>query len=221
MSIGLILLIVSALLVLFGVAQRVLDRLRLTDRQALLFVGLLFVGGLLPDIPVTPLLSINLGGALIPLGLCAYLLIRAGSGREALRALLASLITGVVIHLLGEWLPSEPERLIIDPTLLFGLAGGVAACLFGRSRRGAFVAGVLGSMLANFWDALVVWKQGVAQPLSLGGAGLLDTIVLSGLIAVLLCELVGELLERIARGARRDESRTFEEGDLVKRGEPK
>lgn len=221
MSIGLILLIVSALLILFGAAQRVLDRLRLTDRQALLFVGLLFVGGLLPDIPITPLFSVNLGGALIPLGLCAYLLIRAGSGREVLRALLASLITGVVIHLLGEWLPSEPERLTIDPTLLFGLVGGAVACLFGRSRRGAFVAGVLGSMLANFWDALVVWKQGVAQPLSLGGAGLLDTIVLSGLIAVLLCELVGELLERIARGTRRDEARAFEQGDLVKRGEPK
>lgn len=219
MSIGLILLIVAALLVLFGVAQRVLDRLRLTDRQALLFVGLLFVGGLLPDIPITPLFSVNLGGALIPLGLCVYLLAKAGSGWEVARALLASLITGVVIHLLGEWLPSEPESLPLDPTLLFGLAGGVTAFLFGRSRRGAFVAGVLGSMIAGFWDALIVWRQGVSQPLSLGGAGLLDAIVLSGLIAVLLCELLGELVERIVRGTQRDESRAFEEGDLVKRGE--
>ena len=53
MSIGLILLIIVGLLVAFGVAQRVLDRLRLTDRQALLFVGLLFVGGLIPDIPIS------------------------------------------------------------------------------------------------------------------------------------------------------------------------
>ncbi len=221
MSIGLILLIIVGLLVAFGVAQRVLDRLRLTDRQALLFVGLLFVGGLIPDIPITPLLSVNIGGALVPLGLCVYLLVKAGSAKEVVRALLASVITGVAIHLVGEWMPSEPEQIVIDPNYLFGLIGGAVAYLFGRSRRGAFVAGVLGSMIAAFWDAIEVWNQGVRQALSLGGAGLLDTIVISGLVAVLLAELVGELVERMSRGARRDEERVFEEGDFVKRGERK
>ena len=231
MSIGLILLIIVGLLVAFGVAQRVLDRLRLTDRQALLFVGLLFVGGLIPDIPITPLLSVNIGGALVPLGLCVYLLVKAGSAKEVVRALLASVITGVAIHLVGEWMPSEPEQIVIDPNYLFGLIGGAVAYLFGRSRRGhraicghpgtSFVAGVLGSMIAAFWDAIEVWNQGVRQALSLGGAGLLDTIVISGLVAVLLAELVGELVERMSRGARRDEERVFEEGDFVKRGERK
>lgn len=221
MSIGLILLIIVGLLVAFGVAQRVLDRLRLTDRQALLFVGLLFVGGLIPDIPITPLLSVNIGGALVPLGLCVYLLVKAGSAKEVVRALLASVITGVAIHLVGEWMPSEPEQIVIDPNYLFGLIGGAVAYLFGRSRRGAFVAGVLGSLIAAFWDAVEVWNQGVQQTLSLGGAGSLDTIVISGLVAVLLAELVGEIIERMARGTYRDEERVFEDGDFVKRGERK
>ena len=221
MSIGLILLIIVGLLVAFGVAQRVLDRLRLTDRQALLFVGLLFVGGLIPDIPITPLLSVNIGGALVPLGLCVYLLVKAGSAKEVVRALLASVITGVAIHLVGEWMPSEPEQIVIDPNYLFGLIGGAVAYLFGRSRRCAFVAGVLGSLIAAFWDAVEVWNQGVRQALSLGGAGLLDTIVISGLVAVLLAELVGEIIERMARGTHRDEERVFEDGDFVKRGERK
>ena len=221
MSIGLILLIIVGLLVAFGVAQRVLDRLRLTDRQALLFVGLLFVGGLIPDIPITPLLSVNIGGALVPLGLCVYLLVKAGSAKEVVRALLASVITGVAIHLVGEWMPSEPEQIVIDPNYLFGLIGGAVAYLFGRSRRGAFVAGVLGSLIAAFWDAVEVWNQGVQQTLSLGGAGSLDTIVISGLVAVLLAELVGEIIERMARGTHRDEERVFEDGDFVKRGERK
>ena len=39
MSVGLILLAVVGILILFGVAQRVLDRLRLTDRQALVFTA--------------------------------------------------------------------------------------------------------------------------------------------------------------------------------------
>ena len=104
-------------------------------------------------------------------------------------------------------MPSEPEQIVIDPNYLFGLIGGAVAYLFGRSRRGAFVAGVLGSLIAAFWDAVEVWNQGVQQTLSLGGAGLLDTIVISGLVAVLLAELVGEAAERIARGRRKEGAR--------------
>lgn len=36
--------------------------------------------------------------------------------------------------------------------------------------------------------------------LYLGGAGALDAVVLSGVTAVMLCELAGEIAERIARG---------------------
>ena len=53
MTIGLILLTVTGLLILFGALQRVLDRLRLTDTQAIVFVVLIIAGGFVPDIPVT------------------------------------------------------------------------------------------------------------------------------------------------------------------------
>ena len=46
MSTGMLVLTVVAVLVFFGVAQRVLDRMRLTDRQALLLVAAMFVGTL-------------------------------------------------------------------------------------------------------------------------------------------------------------------------------
>lgn len=70
MSLGMILLVVLALLILFGVLQRVLDRMALTDRQALLLVALIFVGGWLPDIRLG-MVSINIGGALVPLGVAS------------------------------------------------------------------------------------------------------------------------------------------------------
>ena len=142
MSIGFILLIVASILVLFGVAQRVLDRLRLTDRQALFFAALIFIGGLLPDIPITPVLSVNIGGSLVPLGLCVYLLVKAGTGKEVGRALAASALTAIAIYFMGRLLPDEPEQAFMDYNYLYGLAGGVAAYLFGRSRRGAFIAGI-------------------------------------------------------------------------------
>lgn len=221
MSVGLILLAVVGILILFGVAQRVLDRLRLTDRQALAFTAALFIGGLIPDIRVTQAFSFNIGGALIPLILCVYLLVRAGSGKEVARTLIAAALTGVAIYYMGRLLPNEPEEMPFDFNYLYGLAGGALAYLFGRSRRGAFVAGVLGAMIADVWSAIDVWASGVNQPLVLGGAGAADVIVISGLTAVLLAELVGEIIERMARGRQRDEKRVFDGGDFRERGRSK
>lgn len=217
MSSGLILLVVTGILIGFGVAQRVLDRLRLTDRQALLFVLLLFVGGLLPDIPLGQALSVNIGGALIPVGLCVYLLVRSGDTKEVVRSLIASAATGVAVYWLGHLLPDEPEAAFMDYNYLYGLTAGAVACLLGRSRRGAFIAGVLGSIVADVWSAVSVWRMGVQQTLRLGGAGALDVIVISGLTAVLLTELVGELAERLSRGAQPDEDREFVDGRFVER----
>ena len=221
MSIGLILLVVTSLLILFGVAQRVLDRLRLTDRAALLFAALIFIGGLLPDIPLSPRLSLNVGGALIPLGLCAYLMVKAGSGKERARALAASLLTGGAIYALGRLLPEEPEQALMNYNVLYGLAGGVIACILGRSRRSAFIAGILGSVLVDAASAATVWRAGIDQPLSLGGAGALDATVIAGLSAVLLAEFVGEAIERARRGRRRDGRRVFEGGEFRERSKSK
>lgn len=73
MSLGMILLVVLTLLILFGVLQRVLDRMALTDRQALFLVALIFVGGWLPDLRLG-MVSLNIGGALVPFGVCVYLI---------------------------------------------------------------------------------------------------------------------------------------------------
>ena len=71
------------------------------------------------------------------------------------------------------------------------------------------------------WSAVEVWRSGVNQPLSLGGAGALDVVMTSALTAVLLAELVGELLARASRGRRRDEDRVFENGEFRERGKAK
>ena len=216
MTIGIILLIVTGLLVLFGVGQRVLDRLRLTDRQALLFIALIIAGGFVPDIPVTDRFSFNLGGALIPLALCAYLWFRAGSAVERARCLVASTITGIAVYLMGRYMPAEPENLVMEPGYAYGIAAGLIAWILGRSRRGAFIAGTLGVMLADVGGWLEVRAMGADQHLALGGAGGFDVIVIAGLLAVLVSELVGEVVERLRRGRRRP-SREFVNGDFVRR----
>ena len=174
MSLGMILLVVLALLILFGVLQRVLDRMALTDKQALLCVVAIFIGGWLPDLNLGAV-TLNWGGAVIPLAVCIYLFFHAGTGMERGRCLLASVLTAAAVYAIGVFFPANPVTMPFDPMILYGLCGGIIAWLLGRSRRSAFVA---------------------------GSAGALDAVVLSGITAVLLCELVGEVMERIARGRR-------------------
>ena len=68
-SVSLILLAAVSALVLFGVAQRVLDRMQLSDRAALLVAAAIFFGGLIPDIRFGAV-SFNIGGFAVPLGVC-------------------------------------------------------------------------------------------------------------------------------------------------------
>ena len=203
MSIGMVLLTVLALLILFGVGQRVLDRMYLTDRQALLMVAAIFVGGWLPDLQFGRV-TLNIGGALIPLGICIYLLVRAGTNKERIRALVAAVLTGAAVYLLGRIMPADPIQTYIDPNYVYGLAAGVVAYLHGRSRRAAFFAGVVGVLLADIAVGAVNWANGIDQTLHLGSAGALDAVVISGLLAVLLAEFVGEALERLTSGAAKE-----------------
>lgn len=203
MTIGTILLLITGILILFGVGQRALDRLRLTDREAILFIALIIAGGFLPDIAVSDVFAFNIGGALIPLLLCVWLFAKADTGAERARAVIAPIVTAVAVYALGRALPAEPEAMVIDPNYIYGIAAGFIAYLFGRSRRCAFIAGVVGVMLAQTASWYTVLRTGVSQRLVLGGAGGYDVIVISGLIAVLLAELLGEILERLSRGRGR------------------
>ena len=194
---GTMLLMAAAILVYSGLLQRVLDRMRLKDRTALMLIGAMFIGTFLPNLPLGRV-AVNIGGAVIPLGVCGYLLYHA-EGYERWRTLLGSILTAATVYGLTLLLPSEPEQLFMDPTLLCSLAGGVIAWALGRSRRGAFICGVFGVLLADTATAVVNWSRGIEQQLVLGGGGMADAAVLSGMLSVLLCETIGEAVERIVR----------------------
>lgn len=203
---GIIVLIIVSVLVYFGLAQRLLDRMRISDKTALGILIAMIVGSFI-NIPI-PIgrvsTSINVGGGLIPIGLSVYLLTRAGTTKEWLRAIIATVITGGVIYYIGTYLmtghPGGGPFDFIDPLWLYPIVGGLVAYIAGRSRRSAFVAASLGVMLLDVFNWIYLVRTGTPGRVNIGGAGAFDSIILAGLVAVLLAEIIGETRERLQGG---------------------
>ena len=199
MPTGIILLLIIAALIYFGFLQRVLDRMHMSDTMAFIFIGAMILGSFLPNIPLGFGLSINLGGGAIPIIIAVYLIITSDSTTEKVRSILASLVTGVVIYTAGRLLPAEPDSMFIDPMIAFALLAGIVAYLFGRSRRGAFIAGIFGVIISDIIYALGVTTRPVGT--TIGGAGVFDGAIIAGVIAVGLCEIIGETREKLQGGS--------------------
>ncbi len=201
MTIGMIVLVASAILIYLGIAQRVLDKLQLTDRAALVFVGALVIGGFLPDVPITQNVSINIGGGIVPVVLAGYLIIRAGTVKEKVRAVAAAFLTALVVYGTMKVMPLEPTyNYFLDPMYIFAIIAGVAGYLAGRSRRSAFIAGSMGLLLTDIFSRIEIAFRGGTSRMAIGGAGVFDSIVIGGILALMLAELIGESRERIQGG---------------------
>jgi uncharacterized membrane protein len=202
MPIGMIILLVVGVLVYFGVAHRILDRMRLTDKQALLFIAAMVVGSFI-DIPImrAPVeVSMNVGGALLPILLSIWLIFKADETAERVRAILAAILVAAVVSLGSRYLPYEPENMFLDPKIIYGISAGLIAYLAGRSRRSAFVGGVLGIVLSDIVHMVTIIGLGIPGTTDIGGAGAFDVVMIAGIIAVMVAELVGETREKIQGG---------------------
>ncbi len=207
--IGLILITLVAAVIFLGVGQRVLDRMRLTDVQALAILAVMFVGAFLPDVRLGPGFSVNLGGALVPLGIAVYLIVRAGTPMEKWRAVAATLVTAAAIYATDRLIPPDPGRvrfpIPLDATLVPGILGGLVAYLFGRSRRSAFIAGTMGVIVADFIIVIENAVKGVPGAFNaIGGGGAFDASVVAGFLAVALAEVIGETREALQGGPSGD-----------------
>lgn len=214
---GLTALGIVAALVYFGAAQRVLDRLRLTDTQALLFIALMILGSFItvPVLRGRVEVTVNAGGFLVPLALVVYLFLQAGSVQERVRAGIAALGTGLAVWLLTSFTDFGPHggrTPMIDPLWLFALIGGAIAYALGRSRRAAFIAGVLGIILADLAGIVSAARAGMMASYPLGGAGVFDAVVLGGVVAVSLAEVFGEVREGLQGGPSSDRPVELREG---------
>lgn len=188
------LLTILAVIIYLGLLQRTLDRMRLSDRAALVIIALLALGTWLPELPLGRV-RINLGSTLVPLGLGVYLIGTADTFKEQARGAAAIAATAITVLILDWVLPQEPGAMFIEPLYAYGIAAGIIGYAAGRSRRAAFVGGMLGVLVA---DVLVLIQQiPLTHTYQLGG-GILDSSLLAGVIAVGCAEIFGEARELVA-----------------------
>ncbi len=211
------LIVISILIIalICGAGQKILDKMRMSDRWALILLLAIAIGILLPPIRIGALFTFSIGGFLIPLGICVYMLIKTGWSMDLLRATIGSIATAGFILLIQYLLPSDtPEDVVIDNTWLYGIIAGLVSYILGRSRRNAFVCSVLGIFLASTITFVINLANGVPSTLKLGLGGAFDTIVLSILISVGLCEAIGTTAEMVV-GKSMKKAFDFESGEFV------
>lgn len=213
MSLSVFIITALIILIMFGAGQRILDRMRLSDRWALIILAAIIIGIILPPIKITENFSFSIGGFLIPVGVCVYLMIKAGWSKDLLRAIIGTNLTAVLIILLQILMPATtPQDIVVDNTYLYGIIAGIVAYVLGRSRRNAFICSVLGLTLAGVGVFVYNLIMGAQTGLHLGVGGAFDSIVISTLIAVGLAELIGKTAELVV--GKEDKVYNFEAGEF-------
>lgn len=213
MSLSVFVITALIILIMFGAGQRLLDKMRMTDRWALVVLAAIIIGIIIPPISIGSNFSFSIGGFLIPIGICVYLMVKAGWSKDLLRAIVGTILTSILIVLVQILMPSAtPQDIVVDNTYIYGVIAGLVAYLLGRSRRNAFICSVLGLTLASVGVFVYNLVMGVVTPLNLGVGGAFDSIIIATLIAVGLAELVGESVEMIAK--KENKMYSFEAGEF-------
>lgn len=196
MSLSLGILTALIILLMFGAGQKILDQMRLNDKQAILVLVAIIVGILIPPVYIGKYFCFSIGGFLIPFIICLYMLFSAGWSRDLVRAIIGTVLVAGIIYGLEWIMPAEtPEDVVIDPMYIYGVVAGIIAYVLGRSRRNAFVVSVFGISLAMLVQFIINMSIGKPTVLGLGVGGAFGTIIISTIISVGLCEFLGRCFE--------------------------
>jgi uncharacterized membrane protein len=192
----------AALLLLFGsligsyfnIPIAVLPEAHVRSNEVVDFFGMRYVVPLVAQWPGT-VLAVNIGGAVIPTLMSAYLVIRY---QLWLRAALAVIAIAIVIHSMATPVPGLG---IAVPVFAPVVTTAILAFILSREYAPplAYIGGSMGTLIGA--DLLNLDKiNGLGAPVaSIGGAGTFDGIFLTGILAVLLAGIASPSRMRPAR----------------------
>lgn len=158
---------------------------RVVSRAVIEIFGVPFLAPVTVDWPGT-ILAINVGGAVIPIMLSFYLILRHSLWMPGA---IGVAVVAFVVHRLATPVPGVG---ISVPAVLPPLLAALVALILSRRFASplAYISGSLGVLVgADLLNLGVLRKLG-APVASIGGAGTFDGVFLTGVIAVLLASLV-------------------------------
>ena len=174
-----IVLVAVAVAVYLGVAQRVLDRLRLSDGAALFFVGAMVVGGFLPDVPLSDNVAKYWWRHYSYCSGCVRC--QAGTtGRKSRSA--CGTITTVVYAAMK--VPVEPTYNYLLDRCIFSIMLRLLA-IFPAVAPFIAIAGSMGLLLTDIYSRVEIAVRGGSGSMVIRGAGF-DAVVVGGVLALLL-----------------------------------
>jgi uncharacterized membrane protein len=186
MSSGAALLLLFASLVgsYFNIPVAQLPGQRVLSGEVVDYFGMRYVVPVVEDWPGT-LVAVNVGGAVIPVLVSLYLLIRHDLW---FRGAVATAVAALVIH----WFANPVRGVgIAVPVFLPALITAVLAIVLARERAAplAYVAGSLGTLIGADLTNLDKVSDLGAPVASIGGAGTFDGIFVTAILAVLLASI--------------------------------
>jgi uncharacterized membrane protein len=158
---------------------------RVVARGVVEFMGVPFLAPVAVDWPGT-VLAINVGGAIIPILLSFYLLVRYELW------VLGVIAVGIVAFFVHQMATPLPGVGISVPTFAPPLLAAFAALVLSRRYAGplAYIGGSIGVLVGADLLNLGLLRSLGAPVASIGGAGTFDGVFLTGVIAVVLASLV-------------------------------
>jgi uncharacterized membrane protein len=189
---ALFLLIGSLIGSYFNIPIAELPEQQMVAPQDVYYFGMHYAVPVVTEWPGT-VIAVNVGGAVIPVLMSLYLLIR---NELWLRGLIATACVATVCHLLAHPIAGLG---IAEPVFVPALTSAIVALLLSRPYAAplAYIGGSLGTLIGA--DLLNLDKvQGLGAPVaSIGGAGTFDGIFLIGILAVLIASLTGGFVDPV------------------------
>ena len=158
---------------------------RIVSREVVEIMGVPFLAPVAVDWPGT-ILAINVGGAVIPIMLSVYLLVRY---QLFWPALFAVAVVAFFVHQMATPIPGVG---IAVPTVAPPLLAAFAALILSRRFAAplAYIGGSIGVLIGADLMNLGSLRTLGAPVASIGGAGTFDGVFLTGVIALFLASLV-------------------------------
>lgn len=208
MIIGLVLLGLVAVLLFFGVAERVFKSFGVTYWLAFVMVGVLIGCAFIPSFEIFGA-KFNVAGFIAPIVFAVIFFVLCVRSREIGRTavtLIAVVALAVAVRLL-----IDPIVTDIVTVIIVGFLCGAVGFLVGKTKLASLAAVFAGIPIAEVVSALV-GKYVSGEPLVFGSAAMFDATILAAVFSVALFEAVGAI-KRTMNARRRVNAETAREFD--------